>query len=233
MLTTKRAATLTFCLALTCTSALAGRPLTTEDAGVIEKGSCEIEGVHSVDSDKDAPDVKTTSLQLGCGIGAKTQLALFGATSRSEGVSVKEVALVGKTALRELEADQVGLALAYAFGAVKQPGASLKYETTTLNGVVTAPFGDWLIHGNLGHTRTKTDSFRATTWAAAVERTGVIEKKLDLMAEVFGDDRSSPWVAVAARWTAIEDKLFVDASYGVQTAATRPKQVTVGFKFSF
>jgi hypothetical protein len=53
------------------------------------------------------------------------------------------------------------------------------------------------------------------------------------MAEVAGDDRGEPWLNAGLRWTAIADRLFVDASYGVQMNSARARLATIGLKFAF
>jgi hypothetical protein len=63
------------CTALTITPAFAGRPLQTEDASVLARGECEVEGSTARLSAADAAE-RSEALQLGCGIGVSTQLAL-------------------------------------------------------------------------------------------------------------------------------------------------------------
>ena len=61
--------------ALHSSPALAGRPLQTEDAGVLEPGACEIEGAtHRLSA---AGERSTEShIQWGCGIGWTSQIAV-------------------------------------------------------------------------------------------------------------------------------------------------------------
>lgn len=53
----------------------AGRPLQTEEAGVFERADCELEGA-SARLKLSGLSAREHSLQIGCGVGAATQLAL-------------------------------------------------------------------------------------------------------------------------------------------------------------
>lgn len=214
-------------------AAFAGRPLQSEDAGVLGRGECEFEAAFRRESGVEAPSAREITGQVGCGVGVQTQLALALARSRSGATRGEGVALSGKTFLRELTETQAGLTLAYAIANARASGQSFRHESTEIKAVASAPLrgGDWLLHGNLGWSRAEGERQNSTLWSAAVERLGI--GRFDLMAEVFGDDRSAPWWNTGLRYTAIEERLFIDASYGAQIARGRPKLVTVGLKYAF
>jgi hypothetical protein len=223
---------LTAALAISSTgTAWAGRPLQTEDAGVLGAGECEIESFAARERVRDEPTARALSAQVGCGIGLRSQLALAAARTRAAGEKVDDITLVGKTWLRELDDDDIGVTLAYALGATRLPGASLRHEATEVRAVVTVPRGDWQVHANAGWARSEADRLNSTIWGMAAERTGL--GPVDLMAEVFGDDRSDPWLNAGLRWNAIPDRLNLDASYGVQMNSARARLLTVGFKLTF
>jgi hypothetical protein len=54
-------------------AAWAGRPLVTEDAGVLNRGECEIENFAGR---ADNPTLNALWAQVGCGTGVNTQLAI-------------------------------------------------------------------------------------------------------------------------------------------------------------
>lgn len=222
-------------LAALAPAAHAGRPLVAEDANVLDRGDCEFESFAARASERDAPGTRALSVQAGCGVGLDTQLAMQAVRTRG-GAAVDTLALVGKTALRAPTDDRAGFTVAYALGADRprdDPAwRRFRFETATVLGVMTAPLGAAMLHANLGWTRQRSTGTDSTLWALAVEREGALGP-VDLMAETYGDDRSPPWLAVAARWHAIHDRLMLDASYGVQTASGRPRLVTVGLKFAF
>src|ERR1700740_1820161 len=72
-------------LLLAAHCAHAGRPLTTEDAAVIEHGKCETEGFAARMTEPGAPTLNLDSLQLSCGIPGNTQLALAAQRGRGDG----------------------------------------------------------------------------------------------------------------------------------------------------
>ena len=209
----------------------AGRPLVTEDAGVLGRGECEIETFLARERASEEPTVRGWSAQIGCGIGLSTQLALNATGSEADDERVRRFALTGKTSLRELTDEQAGVAIAYFFGAEKLPAASYKYETTSLTAVATLPVDKWLFHANLGWARSQSAGSDSTIWAVAAERTEV--GPVDLAVESFGDDHSAAWIQVAARWAIVPERFFLDASYGVQASGARPTLLTIGAKFAF
>jgi hypothetical protein len=209
----------------------AGRPLQSEDAGLLERGRCEIEGVHALEATGGETTASGNSLQLGCAIGGLTQLALQGVRATVEGDAVQELGLVGKSALRPVSESRTGVAIAYELRRIRQPEAGDQWNTAIVKGVVSHPFDDWLLHANLGVRWRSTEHRSDTVWSLAVERTGL--GPVDLTAEVFADDRSDPWINTGLRIPVVPERLFLDASRAVQTNAERPRFLTLGFKFAF
>ena len=202
----------------------AGRPLQTEDAGVIDPGGCELEGAHS-EWRQPGAGVRLSSLQLGCGLGAGTEVAL-------QAVRPRELALVGKTQLMAVGATQLTLAWTLAHRHVE---TAWRRSGASLNLVASMPAGaDWTLHANLGHLRDELQRRRSTTWALAAEHNGLgPEGRWQPMAEVFGDDRGRPWANAALRVTLVPDRVFVDGSLGRQLGGMRARLATAGFKFAF
>lgn len=216
---------------LSAGSAQAGRPLVTEDAGVLEPGSCELESVGARATAPSEATERSASVQLGCGIGLRTQAALFVGHASGGGLRSDAVAVVGKSALVELTDTRAGVALAWSFAATREAGDSLAYDTSTINAVVTQPLGPWLLHANLGWTRSRLTANSLTTWSLAAERTGL--GRFDLMAEVFDPgDRSRPWINAGLRYAVIEDRLFIDGSCGVSMDSPRARLLTLGLKIA-
>ncbi|HYJ98956.1 MAG TPA: hypothetical protein VEX14_12920, partial [Burkholderiaceae bacterium] len=84
---------------MTTTPVFAGRPLQTEDAGVLARGECEVEGSTARLSAAGAVE-RSHGLQLGCGIGISTQLALAGMLLQGDAADdARGAELNGKTAL--------------------------------------------------------------------------------------------------------------------------------------
>jgi hypothetical protein len=217
--------------------AWAGRPLQTDDAGVLAAADCEVEAVTQRLS---AAGQRATesSLQLGCGVGWNSQLAVAGATARTDGVRESGLALGGKTGLwkgagRDDEAS--ALALSWQYLSAKLPGGAWRHVGTGADLLLSMPLAaEYTLHANLGHARNELDKQRSTTWGLAIERAGFgADSRWAPMAEVFGDDREAPWVNLGLRFTAVAEKVFLDFSYGRQCSRERPTLLTVGFKAAF
>lgn len=218
------------CLAA-CGAAHAGRPLATEDADVLDRGECEAEGFVARQTVTGSAAVDGTALQVGCGVGWNSQAALGYARERSAGARTSAWGLSGKTAIVERADDTTGITLAWGLGAQREPGGSMKHESSFLTLVATREWaGGWLTHANLGWTRSESASANSTTWNLAVEKP--VGNGVDLMAEVYGDDREKPWLGTGVRWAATE-RFSVNASWSVQNASPRPKLWTLGFKLAF
>jgi hypothetical protein len=221
--------------ALTAAPAHAGRPLQTEDAGLLDRGNCELEGA-TARLKAFGATARETSLQIGCGIGVSTQMALALSGGKDDGLGSRGVELNGKTRLWTGEAakdeEPAALVLAYALSSAKASADKWRHAATELNLAYSRPLPSALtLHANLGHARDEIGKMRATTWSMALEHAGF--SGLAPMAELFGDDRAAPWWNLGLRYSAVPDTLFIDASYGRQIAGGRPTLVTVGFKFAF
>ena len=227
-----RSMTLLVALCIATTSH-AGRPLVTEDAGVLEKGSCELETYARRLTERAAPASNGFSLQYGCGVGMRTQVALAATMDRADGATVRGLAFGGKTSLSDGGEADPSWTLAWGLTAEKSPGASLGHETTWLNGVFSMPLGkDLKLHANLGWTRAQSTHQSTTGWAVALERSTA--SGIDVMGEAFARDRDrAPWLQVGLRWAAVPEKVFVDGSWGFQTVSSRPRMLTVGLKAAF
>ena len=53
------------------------------------------------------------------------------------------------------------------------------------------------------------------------------------MAELFGDDRGDPWGNIAARFTLVPERFFVDVSWGRSLGESSEQLFTAGFKLAF
>jgi hypothetical protein len=219
-------------LALAALPALAGRPFATEDAGVLAAGKCELESYLLRHTSGAAPAQTGGWVQPGCGVGARTQLAFGGGWTRSESDRFTAAALSGKTWLRELGDDEIGVTLAYSIGGERAPGGSLRHETTALAAVMSMPLAKrLLLHANLGWSRSQSQRVDATAWALALEWTGA--GGFDFGAELYGDDREAAWLGIGARYALRPEKLFVDFSWAVQPDRRRAKLLTAGLKLAF
>lgn len=152
--------------------------------------------------------------------------------TRSPGLRESASALLGKTALRPLTAEQAGFTLAYSFGGSRQSGQGFKIENSDVRGALSVPHQGWLFHANLGWAREHATSRDSMVWGLAAERPRALGP-LDLMAEIYGDDRASPWLQAGTRWEVVPDRVYLDAAVGVQTNRARARQGSIGLKIAF
>lgn len=214
--------------------ALAGRPLVTEDAGVLERGECELESFASQASQKGQPRQDGLSVQLGCGVGLRSHIALARATERSGGSSEPSWALGGKVGLSPAEGGSWSAALAWSLAARRNAGStSFRHEVSEVKGVSSIPLGKGLqFHAHLGHAYERSVRQRSTPWAVALEH--ATTPRLSLMTEAYGNDREpGAWVQAAARWATVPDRLYLDASLGAQARRGSPRLLTVGLRLPF
>ena len=219
-------------LAWATASVQAGRPLATEDADILERGRCEWESVAARARATGSVSTRGWATQLGCGLGHDAQLALAYGSVRSAGLRADALTLLGKFGLVERSAGQLtGLALAWAVGGARSPGASFRHELTQLNLAASRTLTPVLTaHANLGWLRSEADRRNSTTWNLAAEY--ALDRRLDLTAEAFGDDRVRPSVAAGLRWN-LSEGVGLNAAYSVQTDRPRVKAWSAGVKLSF
>ncbi len=209
----------------------AGRPLATEDADVLDRGQCEAEGFVARESTSGDPATRGWTLQGSCGVGASTQLALAASRSRTDGVRGSGLLFGGKTGILPREGDGLGLALAWGLTGEKVTGGSMEHELTYLNLAATRPFSaGWTGHANLGWLHSESADASSTTWNLAIEKS--LGNGVDLMGEVYGDDRSDEWLGLGVRWAA-SDRLSLNASWATMNATPRARLWTIGFKLAF
>ncbi len=212
-------------------SAHAGRPLATEDAGVLDPRDCEWESFAARGTERGSSAVNTLSTQLGCGVGLGTQLALAVQRESSDGQHANALVLGGKTALIERKDDTPGLTLAWGAASVKLPFEAMKHERTALNLVLSHELAKALTgHANLGWVRSESARRTAMTWNLATEY--ALGHGVDVMAEYYGEQHDKPWFGAGVRLAAT-DKLSFDASYSLQSGAAKAKLLTIGAKLAF
>ena len=212
--------------------AWAGRPLATEDAGVLERGECELEAFGARERVPGSAKVTTLFGQVGCGIGWNTQLAAGLGREREAGERTRLVGLGGKTALRPLTDTDYGVTVAYSLQWTRVPGENLGRNSSEVKGVLTVPVREWLVHANLGPSYDHRAREWSTVYGVAFERPGALGP-LDLMGEVFGTDRERATLQFGVRWPVIPERLFLDASIGRQLEGNGARLLSVGIKHAF
>ncbi len=219
-------------LAATAASAAhANRPLTTDTADTISHHRCQFEPYVASVRSSGSPTLQATTLQLNCGVRADTQLGVAYGYATATGLYGEFLSAAGKTNLIELKDGQTGVAVAYGLAATKDSTHGWQRENSWAYLIATRTLREGLLaHANLGWTRVQWSRQDSTTWALALEWTA--SPKITLSAETYGDDRGKPWVG-GGIWSPLSQQFSVNASFGVNTANPRVRQITAGFNFEF
>lgn len=218
-------------LALLCSApAHAARPFVTEDAGVLDRGSCEFEASYGRTRQKGSATQRRWWLQPVCGVGLRTQIAIGGGASSAGGLRSKGLGVLGKTWLITPSDAGPNLAIVYGASMGREPGERWRHDAKLLNLAGTWRFGESSFGVNLGWARDVIGRSNSTTWSLGWERP--VAEGLEAGIDLYGDDREAPWVNVGLRW-AVKDGVWLDAALSQQTNAARARALNVGLRLGW
>lgn len=140
--------------------------------------------------------------------------------------------LGGKTAMGEAGDAGPHLALVYTLRSGREQSDDMRFVGAEIKGAVSLPYRGWMLHANAGLLHLHQEREGRVLWAVAAERAAVTEG-LDLMGEIYGDNRDSPWLQFGVRWTAVPNRLVSDASYAIQANGRQTRLATLGMKLAF
>jgi hypothetical protein len=210
--------------------AYAASPLTTDDAGVLERGECEFSAYAS---HANAQGAATRGLQssLNCGAFGTTQLGIGLAGSQDAAGSTDIVSISAKTRLFSGATDAPSFSVGYGATSARAPGNGWSSASYSLNGIATFPLSETAtLHANLGLSRDNSTAPSQTlgTWGIAAEY--AFSPSLSLLAETYGQQSSAPWVGIGARWQASKS-WSIGAELSSQ--ANNATQFTLGATLAF
>jgi hypothetical protein len=208
--------------------ALAGRPLTTEDASTLGDGACQVESW--VDRARD--DLAEWHLEPACAfLGVEWQAGA--ARSREEGRSATTAVFVqGKHAFRSVEDGPWGIGLVAGLARAPQREARNGWGDPYVIVPLSFAFGGdrdrrWLVHLNAGTLRMRHPARDVALWGAAVEAPAIA--RLVLVAEAFGENASKPWLRAGGRY-AFAGGFAVDLTYVARSGGTPAERfASLGF----
>mgnify|MGYP006910135906 CR=1 FL=1 len=213
-------------LLLCAAAAWADRPLVSETADVIGAGQCQVETGLARISTRGLASTRAFDVLGSCGIAGHTQLGISFGSARQAGASDLSLGLGGKITLKMPEDGAIGYAVAYGLGSEKPSGRGWRHGSTRLFGVATKELTKALLgHLNLGWVRTESPRLNSTTCSVGMEG----DTGLRWAADVFGDDRSRPWVSAGLLFP-LADKISANLAYAQQFERPRVRQWTLGFK---
>lgn len=193
--------------------AQAGRPMTTDDAAVLEPGTCQLEAwwqrLH---------DHSEAWLAPACSIAPGWEAGLSLVRTREPGSTTSDRVggMYAKTVLRPLQTNGWGLGVVVSH--LPLAAGSLAGDTA-LNVPLTMSWHDdaVLVHANAGWTRHYTIHQGGATWALGAEM--AVGSRAALTLETFGAKRGHSYVQAGARYSVLPNRLDVDAAYGERLTA--------------
>lgn len=195
-------------LLLAPATASAGRPLTSEDAAVLEDGRCQLESW--LDRSRDS---KTAWIVPACNFGAGIEWQAGAARVREAGNErFSEAYVQAKRTFLEVEEGRSDVGVGLVAGLSRRPlnerhrGWSNPYVTVPL----TISMSPALLHLNVGWSRDKEARRDATTWGIAAE---LPHGRWSAVAEAFGENSSRPSLRLGGRWAAVPDLLDIDLTW--------------------
>lgn len=208
--------------------ALAG-PRVTETADALPARDCELEAGTTRERVRAAPALRGEEVVFGCGVGLNTQVNASWARATVEGLSASGYALVAKTTYVMPAGGRIGWGLAYGLAALRVGGNSLRWQEAAVSLVATRELaGNWLMHANLGVSHDRDTRLNTTRWSLGVESTDT----LALAADVFGDDRSKPWLSGGVGYS-FGGGFSASVRVAQQFEQPRVRSVSVGVKLVF
>ena len=210
-------------LLLAPATAQAGRPMTTDDAAVLDPRTCQLEAwwqrLH---------DHNEAWLAPACSIAPGWEAGLSLVRTREPGSASSERlgGVYVKTVFRPLQTNGWGLGMVLAH--LPLEAGSLAGDTA-LNVPLTVSLLDdaVLVHANAGWTRHYTIHQGGATWALGTEV--AVTPRAALTLETFGARRGHSYVQAGARYSVIPNRLDLDAAYGERlTARGKEGYVSLG-----
>jgi hypothetical protein len=210
-------------LALACTQAQAGRPMTTDDASILDPNSCQLETwtLRSRASNE-------IWAMPACRVGA-FELAAGAGRAGASGAKTTYGVLQAKTVFKPLDVNDWGIGL--AFGTQFDTRKGLGGDRYAYVPISWSLHDDLLqVHANLGWLREKATRRDFTTWALGAE--AQVAQNGWLSMETFGRNDGRPSYQVGARMWLVQDRIQLDGSLSDRMHHSHPERaVTLGLKF--
>lgn len=180
---------------------MAGRPLSTEDAGALGDGKCQVEAW--VDRSREAT---TRWLVPACNFGAGIEWQVGFSSERSESYAQ------AKRPFKEITEESP-----WGVGLVVGRTRRDPYAVVPVSFAV----GETLLHLNAGWSRDRAGRRNLVTWGAAVEVP--MGDPLTFVAEAFGTGSERPFVRGGSRWN-FTDRLAVDLTVVARPGGDRAER---------
>lgn len=202
--------------------------MATDDADILDKGSCQLEAW--VDGYRDSTELW---LAPACNPGGNLELAFGGALAhRKSDTEMTALLLQGKTLFKKMQSNGWGIGL--AAGVEHHPqdsgGARDWYAYIPLS----KSFQDdrLLLHANLGWLHEGKENRDRMTWGLGGEVQ--LTERHGLTMEVFGHDQGKPLYQFGFAYWLIAERMQLDAAYGHGFGSGGPERwFSLGLTLSF
>jgi hypothetical protein len=205
----------------------AARPMTTDDANIVDEKSCQLETW-----------VKTTHTSLerwampGCNFGGDMEWTI-GANSQAEEVVGHTKYWVGQVKKRWLSVGEGTVGVSTAVGVMSIQPANVHRPSDKdyyLNIPVTVPFGaDRFVHVNAGWVHHQSMGVGRATWGVGGELP--LSAKVIAIAETFGEQDAGRRYQLGLRVWLVPQRVQVDTTYGNQVGMPEHMRwMTVGLR---
>ena len=204
-------------LLTTSEPSFAARPFVTDDARLTSAESCQLESWS-----RSYQKSHEFWILPACNLTGNFEITTGTGTAKNEGgIATQDFILQGKTLFRELTTNGWGWGL--ALGKVNHPdiapGPNLLGNTYAYIPVSFSTLDDKVIfHTNMGWLRDKATAENRATWGGGAEVQAT--SRLLFIAESFGDNKSTPYWQIGARYTIIPHLFQLDTTMGRQFNST-------------
>ena len=203
-----------------CAGTHAARPFVTDDARIVDTGSCQIESLAKRQRRQREDEVWFLP---GCTPVGQVELTLGGirADNAAEGTSSSAIAQA-KTLLRTLRTNDFGLAL--TFGAARlipiHPDRQAGWSPfLNLIGSLSLLDEGAILHANVGSLRDRALSRTRHTWGLGAEV--VFNPRLYGIIEAYGQEADRPSRQIGMRFWVVPNRFQVDGTLGSQSGGSR------------
>jgi hypothetical protein len=194
-----------------------GRPLSTEDASVLEEGRCQLETW--IDRSRDAT---VGWFVPACNVGASIEWQVGGAGTWAGGSHrFSEAYAQAKTVFTAEDAPWgVGLVAGVARRPLQE--AHRGWVNPYVIVPVTIAIGEGALHLNAGWAHDRLEDRDVTLWGIAGEWPA--GERLTLVAEAFGENSERPFLRAGGRWSVAKDVFDVDLTVVAKPGGTRDER---------
>lgn len=212
-------------------SARAEPPLSTDDASILERGKCQIEGQLRR---QQRGTEHESSLEFACNLTGRLELAIGRERHLTAGEDPARATRVqAKALVRPLEPDGVGFAV--TLGALRQwrtHEPDVSEPSLTLVGSLALLEKRAMLHANLGVRRDRREHLARGTWALAGEY-GLLPR-LQLVAEAAREHGAKPAVLAGARVSIVPEQAQISLAFGRDRSSSSGRRfAVVGFHVEF